>query len=296
VAITQPAFTVVIPARNAAATLADQMTALAQQRGVPAFHVIVVDNGSSDDTADVARRFDCAAMTVQVVDEPEPGINRARNAGIASARTDLVLLCDADDVADPLWAQELVGAIEDNTWTSGALDFTRLNTERTRNLWGGAERLAPDQSSRFRDTGHGGNCCISKAMWVDVGGFDDLLSGNGDETEFFLRAWAGGYRLVWVPSAVVHHRQRASAAAMMRRRWQQGRSQVRLMKRPTYPPDAPRLTLASATRSSLGGVRRLIAAPLHRSSPWPWVGVVALNVGRGWQLVCEGVSRPPSGH
>jgi len=88
--------TAAIPVRDGAAYLAEAIESiLAQSR--PCDQVVVVDNGSSDRSAEIARGF---APAVEVVHEPRPGIGAARNAALRVARGDTVAFLDADD----LWA------------------------------------------------------------------------------------------------------------------------------------------------------------------------------------------------
>ena len=92
---------VVIPARNDAEMLATCLTALAQQTGLPdsvEVEIVVVDNGSSDATAQVAH--DGGA---RVISEPVPGIPQAASAGYDAARGELIARIDADSVCPPGW-------------------------------------------------------------------------------------------------------------------------------------------------------------------------------------------------
>ena len=88
-----PRFSVVIPAFNAAATLARAIDSVRAQSW-PAHEIIVVDDGSSDDTADIARRFGDA---VRLIRQRNGGVSVARNAGAAAATGDWLAFLDADD-------------------------------------------------------------------------------------------------------------------------------------------------------------------------------------------------------
>jgi glycosyltransferase involved in cell wall biosynthesis len=89
--------TAAIPVRDGEAYLAQAIeSVLAQSR--PCDQVVVVDNGSSDRSAEIAAGF---APALEVVHEPQPGIGAARNAALRSARGDHVAFLDADDLWEP---------------------------------------------------------------------------------------------------------------------------------------------------------------------------------------------------
>jgi glycosyltransferase involved in cell wall biosynthesis len=100
-----PRLSVVIPARNEAALLPACLRSLAEQDCPEPFEVIVVDNDSSDDTADIAR-----ALGATVVHEPHPGVCWARQRGTLVARGDLVVSTDADTTFEPGWLSAIDAA------------------------------------------------------------------------------------------------------------------------------------------------------------------------------------------
>jgi hypothetical protein len=87
-----PRFSVVIPAYNSAATLARAIESVRVQSW-PAHEIIVVDDGSTDATAEVAGRFD----GVRLIQQENSGVSVARNAGAAAATGDWLAFLDADD-------------------------------------------------------------------------------------------------------------------------------------------------------------------------------------------------------
>lgn len=111
---------VVIPALDDAPMLAKCLEALATQSR-PADEIVVVDNGSTDDTAAVAR-----AAGARVVDEPLRGIFPATSTGFDAATGDLVARLDADSVPPADWIERIVATFEADaelSWLSGPGDF-----------------------------------------------------------------------------------------------------------------------------------------------------------------------------
>jgi glycosyltransferase involved in cell wall biosynthesis len=106
--LAEPAVTAVIPVHNGEAYLAEAIeSVLAQSR--PCEQVIVVDNASTDGSADLARGF---GSEVEVVSEPRRGIGFARNAGLRAARGDYVGFLDADDLWAPAKIAVQLAAVE----------------------------------------------------------------------------------------------------------------------------------------------------------------------------------------
>ncbi|GAB3912817.1 hypothetical protein GCM10011575_21980 [Microlunatus endophyticus] len=95
-------FSVVIPARNEVALLPATLRGLDQQDFAGAYEVIVVDNGSTDQTAEVAR-----AGGVRVVTEPRRGVCQARQTGTLAARGEIIVSTDADTVHRPDWLRRI---------------------------------------------------------------------------------------------------------------------------------------------------------------------------------------------
>ena len=99
-----PEVSVVIATKDRARYLERALDSLVQQRDAPPFEIIVVDNGSSDDTPKVvARANETSDVSVRYEREPEPNRGKARNRAIAVALGDTVAFCDDDVQAPPNW-------------------------------------------------------------------------------------------------------------------------------------------------------------------------------------------------
>ena len=105
---------VVVPTYERMDVLPEVLDALEQQRGVPEFEVIVVDDGSKDDTRDyleqrVARREPTDAPSLEVVHQVNRGPAAARNAGVERAAGELVVFLGDDTVPEPDWLSRHLG-------------------------------------------------------------------------------------------------------------------------------------------------------------------------------------------
>ena len=102
-----PRLSVVVPARNEEAYIGAALASILSQ-DPPPDEVIVVDNGSSDATASIA-----AAHGARVIRVEEPGVHRARQAGLQAARGAIVAQTDADSRALPGWTAAILAAFEE---------------------------------------------------------------------------------------------------------------------------------------------------------------------------------------
>lgn len=107
--------TVLVCTRDRAALLADCLRSLVADQCATSREIVVVDNGSSDGTRAVVEEAARAATgaSIRWVLEPEPGLARARNRGVAEARGELLLFTDDDVIVQPGWTDALVAAFAD---------------------------------------------------------------------------------------------------------------------------------------------------------------------------------------
>jgi len=201
---------VIIPARNAECTLDRQLEALAQQDFREPWEIVVVDNGSTDGTRELVESWQAKLCHLRLIHEPRPGVNRARNAGVAAARADRILLCDADDIVDAAWVRVLTSTLDEFDLLAGRLDYELLNTDhvRARTL---ARPLAEGLAVSWRRPwGMTCNLGFHRRVFDDLDGFDPAFErGGSDDVDFCLRACAAGFSFGFASDAVVHYRMRA---------------------------------------------------------------------------------------
>ncbi len=103
--ISQPRISVVIPAYNAAAFLANTIQSV-QQQTMPDWELLIVNDGSSDDTTAIAATYATADARIRLISQANQGVSATRNRGVAESRADLIAFLDADDH----WAAEKLHA------------------------------------------------------------------------------------------------------------------------------------------------------------------------------------------
>ncbi len=211
-----PLISVVIPAYNAAETLEPCLEALESQtlaRGQ--YEVIVVDDGSADATAEIARGHESVAPLFQ----SHKGPAAARNLGTRHARGPIVLFTDADCVPSPDWIEAMSAPFSDDevTGVGGVIRthqrglvprFIQLEFDDR------FERLAKYPSIDFICTATGG---FRRDVFLESGGFREDLLG-AEDAEFSFRLASAGHEMVFVPQAIVYHSHPQSLLEYARRK------------------------------------------------------------------------------
>jgi glycosyltransferase involved in cell wall biosynthesis len=219
---------VVIPVRNGGSFVGKQLEALLAQRTRAAFEVIVADNGSTDQTVQIAQGFAKRDPRVRVVDaSSRVGVNQARNAGARAARGRAVLLTDADDVVRPGWIDAYWQAFRNGAHTVGG-SLNRVLADGT---------VLARESQLYKSMmcesayANGTNCGFTREAFDAVDGFDEGLAGGADEIDFFARTSRVGYQMTLVPDAVVDKLQHTDLSAAFQQHFNFGRGEVRLAKK-----------------------------------------------------------------
>jgi glycosyltransferase involved in cell wall biosynthesis len=196
------AVAVVVPVRNGARSLGRLLDALAAQDITEPWALVIVDNASTDDTAEVAMGH---PLRPRVVREEQPGSYAARNAGIAATSEPVLAFTDGDCAPHPGWLRAGLAAIRSGADLVGGEIHQSLSSRPS-----AAERYDARHYLNQRETversGHAAtaNLFVRREVFDDVGPFDAELASGGD-LELCYRARRGGHTLVYEPGAVVDH-------------------------------------------------------------------------------------------
>jgi GT2 family glycosyltransferase len=207
---------VVLPVLNAATTLGDQLAALSKQDWTGEYEVIVADNGSTDRSGRVVAEWVDRLPKLRVVDASDRrGANHARNVGGRAADGALILVCDADDVVEPGWISAMVRAAEHADVLGGAFEETSLN-DSVSSAWRPSHSTTrlPTTVNEFLPFAVSANCAVRTDVFRALGGWSEDYMYGGDDVEFSWRAQLHGYRLAFVPDAIVRYRYRSGLRAL----------------------------------------------------------------------------------
>jgi GT2 family glycosyltransferase len=206
-------FSVVIPAYNAAATLGEAIgSVLAQTR--KDFEVIVIDDGSSDNTAAIAAGF--ADQRIRVYRQENAGPSAARNRGIAQAVGEYVSSLDSDDLWLPDYLAEMGRVLEENPQADFAYTHAWIldASDRFRTVPTGAwHRPSTPMLPRDQFIAELLKECFVNAPTIrrtaleQVGGYDESIS-HGEDWELWLRLANSGFEAVRVAGPLTIYRNR----------------------------------------------------------------------------------------
>jgi glycosyltransferase involved in cell wall biosynthesis len=273
-----PRVSVVIPCRDGADTILEQLHCVTQQDAQVPFEVVVADNGSRDGTREIVQAFaEESSRAVSIVDaSASSGINVARNAGVRASRGELVLLCDADDLVAEGWLQAYWDAYSGGAeLLGGALERVASRAvDRAKRVSGINDHLD------FLPWPQGANCGFARHVFDEIEGFDETYRGGGDETDFFWRAQLLGRGLVEVPGACITYSERSDMRGLWRQQFVYGQSQVLLFRR-FRTRGMPRSSSLAALRFWLALPVRLASVTLDgRASHREVVSALARRCGR----------------
>lgn len=186
---------VIVPAYNAEATLAAALDCIVRQTRQP-LEVIVVDDGSTDRTAEIAQSYASRLPGLRVKSVTNGGVSRARNLAIGEARGEIVAPLDADDLWHETYLAKLCGRLEHmGRQAAFAYCFWR-RVDVAGRVRGPNNIVAVDGMGFYRllaynYVGNGSNYVFWRHRLLEVGGYDETLPGTEDYLIQLCLAWRG---------------------------------------------------------------------------------------------------------
>ncbi|HEX4706802.1 MAG TPA: glycosyltransferase [Candidatus Udaeobacter sp.] len=209
-----PFVSVIVCSYNGAHTLAACLESLGKLN-YPAYEVILVDDGSTDDTAHVAAQF----PSVRYIHQANHGLSHARNTGAAAAKGDVFAYTDSDCMVDADWLYYLIGALVSGDYAGvGGPNIT----PPAQNWIQACVAAAPGGPSHVLLTDtiaeHIPGCNMAFYRWAfdGVGGFDPEYRKAGDDVDFCWRIQQAGWVIGFGPTAIVWHYRRFTLRAFLK--------------------------------------------------------------------------------
>jgi len=229
---------VILPCYNGAQTIAVQLDALTNQTYSGNWELVVVNNGSTDNSVDIVESYRDRLPHLRVVDAytapgPRLGVSHSYNVGLKAATGDAFIFCEADDEVSPTWLTQMSNALQRYQCVTGALEYSRLNEPWIVKMHGKGA-----QSTALMEVGHapylpfayGCNLGFHRSVYETIGEIDESFPCAWD-MDYSFRMQLAGFHLHFDPEIVIHYRVRHSLRAIYRQSTRWGEDNPLIRKR-----------------------------------------------------------------
>jgi GT2 family glycosyltransferase len=223
-----PRASVVVCTHNGEQTIGACLEALSGL-DYPDYEVIVVDDGSTDATAEIAAGFD-----VELIRTDNRGLSSARNTGLAHATGEIVAFTDDDAFPDNEWLRYLASGFAggDHAGIGGPNlppDDSGVVESAVADAPGGPIHVL--LSDEIAEHIPGCNMAFRRGALEAVGGFDDQFRIAGDDVDICWRLQERGWTIGFSPAAVVVHKRRGSVRAYLKQQLEYGKAEALLERK-----------------------------------------------------------------
>ncbi len=223
-----PRASVVVCTRNGAETLRDCLSGLLEL-DYPDFEVLVVDDGSTDATTEIARAF-----PFRLISSAGRGLSYARNLGLQASTGEIVAYLDDDSRPDPHWLKHIAATLSTTEHAGvGGPNVAPVESSLVAQCVDQAPGLPTHVLLDDRVAEHipGCNMAFRRDRLEAVGGFDPQFRTAGDDVDLCWRLQVRGWTLGFNAGAVVFHRRRDSVRRYLRQQFGYGSAEALLERR-----------------------------------------------------------------
>jgi GT2 family glycosyltransferase len=224
---------IIIPFLNASEHLPNCLQALEAQKAEEA-EIILIDNGSSDYSAQIVRDFISNHPEVQMVllKEETPGASAARNTGAKKARGHWLVFTDADCIVDQRWLQDLEKHMHENSNIAGLAGSIRaFPSESIVSKFLGLYTLPANKEETIHcqfSLVHGGfptaNMAVRRDVFTEIGGFNNKIPFGGEDHDLCAKIYRAGYCIKTLTCAIVQHNHRSDIKGLIKQSYGFGKS------------------------------------------------------------------------
>jgi O-antigen biosynthesis protein len=221
-----PRVSVVVCSYNGGRTLEQCLHSLCAL-DYPDYEVIVVDDGSTDNTREILERF----PAVRAIHQPNQGLSRARNVGLHAATGSVIAYTDSDCFADPDWLTHLVDQLQ----RSGAAAVGGPNLTPEDGRLAACVAASPGQpvhvleSDQVAEHIPGCNMAFRRDALLAIQGFDPQYKKAGDDVDVCWRLRQAGHWISFAPGAFVWHHRRQTPRTYLRQQAGYGEAEALLL-------------------------------------------------------------------
>lgn len=222
---------IIVPAYNAEKTVSACIHSLIYQNaGGISYEIIVVDDGSWDQTGATVRQY----PKVRYLRQSNQGPARARNYGAEVARGKILLFTDSDCEASSGWLRQMIKPFEDPQVAAVKGAYLTRQKEWVAKIVqaeyeGKYRKMLKEKTIDFVDSY---SAAFRKEIFNRAGGYDTgFPNASVEDQEFSFRVWRLGHKMVFNPEATVYHRHAATLKAYVAKKFKIGYWKVRVLKR-----------------------------------------------------------------
>jgi glycosyltransferase involved in cell wall biosynthesis len=293
---------VIVPAYNVQNYIEEALISL-QQQSFAEFEVLVVDDGSTDGTAEIVRKFCVRDSRFKLLQKPNGGLSSARNHGIRHAKADCIALLDADDCYEPEKLATHVKILEQNDRVGVVYSASKAIRED-----GGSTFMQLSGKPIYADplksllcknfVGHGSNAVFRRCIVEQVGFFDETLRSSEDVDYWIRIATLGCWTFYRVPLPLSCYRVRPSGLSfnvtqmqhcnerVLQSAYERSPEKVQAILPTAYAYLYRYLARLALTAGNPAEARRLIGRALHSDAS------IFLRDGRSLVTLCAVVCAP----